>query len=384
MTASPRIAALALAAVTVLAVAAPTAGAAQTEGAPPAVPSGAETPAAGTTPSVISVERYETPIDTWSGWIVWSRRGSNGLYSLIARKPTGEAISLPVAPQVAPIDASIGPGPHGWPLIVYSQCRVAGPRPRGCDVYRLNPITGNGGRVAAASHPRRDERYPAIWGNKIAFSLSVGKSASHAGIAVADIDRTTPVPRPAIFGPRTERTNGKTVPVRRFGPRGIDLRDGRLAFSWYAEGRSDWWSLQFSGIRKNSSPRQLLAAQTTSSVVSQIGRPVVGSNNVVVPVLRTGGSKPSEIIRTSFDGRRTWTLQGGFSAAQTEQYGSALTAVARTSNSELLVVRRLASDGRWACSLPSAPGAGGCELLHYADVGPLWTPVPAGTSTKRR
>lgn len=368
MTALPRIVALA-AAVTAFVTVGPAVAA-------------AETPVADAPPTVISVERYETPIDTWADWLVWSRRGSNGLYTLIARKPGGDVISLPVAPQAAPIDASIGPGPDGAVMIVYSQCKVAGSRPKGCDVYRLNPITGNGGRVTAASHPHREERYPTIWGDKIAFSLSVGKSTSRAGIAVVDINRTSPAPRPTIFGPRTERINGKTVPLRKYGPRGIDLRDGRLAFSWHGQGRSDSWSLQLSGIRRNSSPRQLLATQTTSSVVSQIGRPVVGSNNVIVPVLRTGGSQPSEVIRTTFDGRRSWTLQGGFSAAQTEQYGSALTAVARTSNRELVVVRRLASDGRWACSLPNAPEAGGCELLYYFDASRLWTPVTA--RTKRR
>lgn len=368
MTAFPRIVALAAAVTTFLAIG-------------PAV-AAAQTPAADASPTVISVERYETPVDAWADWLVWSRRGSNGLYTLIARKPNGDVVSLPVAPQGGPIDASIGPGPDGWPLIVYSQCKVSGSQPKGCDVYRLNPVTGNGGRVTAASHPHREERHPTVWGNKIAFSLSVGKGPSRAGIAVVDLDRTSPAPRPTIFGPRTESVGGKPVPFRKYGPNGIDLRDGRLAFSWRGQGRGDSWSLQLSGVRKGSAPRQLLTTQTTSSVVSQIGRPAVASNNVVVPVLRTGGTKPSEIVRTSLDGRRRWTLQGGFSAAQTEQYGSALTAVARSNNRELVVVRRLASDGRWACSAPNAPDAGGCELLRYYDASSLWTPVAA--ETKRR
>lgn len=327
-------------------------------------------------PSVVSVERYETPIDAWADWIVWSRRGSNGRFSLIARKPGGDAISLPVAPQPAPIDASIGPGPNGSVLIVYSQCRTYGSLPKGCDVYRIDPVTGNGGRVTAASHPSREERHPTIWGDKIAFSVSVGKSPHRAGVAIANLDDATMAGRPTIFGPRTERVGGRRVPLRRYGPRGIDMREGRVTFSWQGQGRSDSWSLQASGIGRNAAaPRQLLATQSTSSVVSYVGRPAMGWNNVVVPVLRTGSESVSEIIRTSFDGRRQWTLQGGFSAAQTEQYGAALTAVARTGNRDLVVVRRLGSDGRWACTAPSSPDTGGCELLYYPDVSKSWTPV---------
>jgi hypothetical protein len=367
VTVFPRIAALAAVVVVALA-AAPTGASAQ-----------ADTNVV--QPTVLSVERYETPIDGWADRLIWSRRVPGG-FGLIALNAAGEAVTLPIAPQPTPIDASIGPGPDGRPLIVYSQCKVAGTVPRGCDVYRLDPVTGNGGRVTAASHPDREERYPTIWANKIAFSLSVGKSPSRAGVAIANLDDTTAVSRPTIFGPRTERTAGRTVPLRKYGPRGIDMRNGRVTFSWQGQGRNDSWSLQISGIGKNASPpRQLLAAQTTSSVVSQIGRPAMGEVNVIVPVLRTGGQSVSEIVRTSLDGRKRWTLQGGFSAAQTEQYGAALTAVARPSgNRQLVVVRRLASDGRWACSAPNFPGDGGCELLRYTT--PSWTPVATGT--KRR
>ncbi len=342
----------------------------------------AETTSGEPQPTVLSVEHYETPIDGWNGWLVWSRRGSDGTYTLIARKPSGEGVSLPVSPQPTPIDASIGPGPDGQPLIVYSECAKPGAQPTGCDVHRLDPITGNGGRVTAASRSDREERFPTVWGRKIAFSVSLGKSASRAGIAVTDLERTTPVGRPTVFGPRTEKTNGKKATLRKYGPRGIDLRGGRLAFSWQGEGRGDWWSLHTTGTSKSSSGRRLFATQTTSAVVSQIGRPVIGARDVVVPVLRTGGSNVSEIVRTTFSGKRRWTLRGGFSAAQTEHYGSALTAVARTDDRDLVIVRRLASDGRWACVAPTAPDAGGCELLRYADARRAWKPTTGGSSER--
>lgn len=339
----------------------------------------AQTVASDVQPSVLSVERYETPIDGWNGWLVWSRRGPDGRYHLIARNPAGEGVSLPIAPQPVPIDASIGPGPDGRPLVVYSQCAKPGPQPTGCDVHRLDPVTGNGGRVTAASRADREERFPTVWGNKIAFSLSLGKSSARAGVAVADIDSTSPVGRPTIFGPRTEKINGKTGVLRKYGPRGIDLRGGRVAFSWQGQGRGDWWSLHTTGSSKSSSPRRLISAQTTSAVVSQIGRPALGARDVVVPVLRTGGANVSEIVRTNFSGKRRWTLVGGFSAAQTEQYGSALTGVARTDDRDLVIVRRLASDGHWACVAPGSPSAGGCELLRYADARRAWKPTASLT-----
>jgi hypothetical protein len=321
-------------------------------------------------PSLLSVEQHETPVDGWNGWLVWSRRGNDGRYSLIARNPSGGGIALPIPSQKTPIDASIGPGPDRQPLIVYSQCSSPGLQPTGCDVYRINPVNGDGGRVSAASRSNREERFPVVWGSKIAFSLSVGKSAQRAGVAVADLDGTAPR-RAAIFGPRTERVDGSKLPLRGYGPRGIDLRDGRLAFSWQADGRGDQWSLQTAKLGKDRT-RMLVSTRTTSSVVSQIGRPVVGTSDVVVPVLRTGSSNTSEIVRTNFSGRKQWTLQGGFSAAQTERYGSALTAVARTDDRDLVIVRRLASDGRWACVAETSP-AGGCELLRYADATNAWT-----------
>lgn len=341
-------------------------------------------------PSVLSVERYETPVDGWNGWLVWSRRGPDGRYSLIARNPSGQGFMFPLAPQPVPIDASIGPGPDGRPLIVYSQCVKPGVQPTGCDVYSLDPVSGNNGRVTVAARANREERYPTVWGNKIAFSLSVGKGPSRTGVAIADLTSATPVTRPTVFGPRTERIAGKTIPLRKYGPRGIDLRNGRLAFSWQGQGRSDRWSLHLADTKKGST-RQLLSERTTSAVVSQIGRPALGLVDVVVPVLRTGGESTSEIVRTTFSGRQRWKLQGGFSSEQTERYGSAQTAVARTDDRDLVVVRRLASDGRWACVAPASNDPGGCELLRYADASRAWVSMrkspgtsaaPASASTR--
>ncbi len=364
VTVSPRIAVI-VAAAAAATLTAPSAAAAQ------------DVPA----PAVLSVEQYETPIDGWSGWLVWSRRGADGRYSLVARTPEGRGIALPVEPQPTPIDASIGPGPDGKPLIVYTRCAVPGVQPRGCDVHRIDPQTGNGGRVAAAAHPQREERFPTVWGSRIAFSLASSRTPGQAGVAVANLNGSPPR-RATLHGPRTERVGGRTVPLSAYGPRGIDLRDGRLAFSWQAQGKAETWSL-FATNAKGTAPRRLLHARTTSTVVSQIGRPAVGARDVVAPLQRTGSLNSSTIVRSTFTGSRQWGLRDGFSAAQTERYGSALTAVARSDDRDLVVVRRLASDGRWACVAPTTVGATpvvGCELLRYADATRAWTRLPSGSS----
>src|SRR5690606_30353998 len=168
-------------------------------------------------------------------------------------------------------------------------------------------------------------------------------------------------------------------PLRKYGPRGLDLRGGRLAFSWQAEGRVDRWTLHLHGPK--GANRQLLSERTTSTVVSQIGRPAIGRNDIVVPVLRPRGQSTSEIARTTFTGKHRWRLQGWFSSAQTERYGAAQTAVARTDDRDLVIVRRLASDGRWACVAPSSTDGGGCELLRYADAGRAWIRVKGASSS---
>lgn len=362
----PRIHALAAIATVAIAAAVPASAAAQEPVVGDPVPS----------PMVLSVEPNETPVDGWNGWLVWSRRAADGRYALIARNPEGIGITLPVEPQSTPIDAGIGPGPDGSPLVVYSRCSVPSPRsPRGCDVYKVDPQTGVGGRVPSASRPNVDERYPSVWGNTIAFSLSTSKVT--AGVAVARLDGPAPK-RPTIFGPRREPAGNRYVTATAYGPRGIDLRKGQIAFSWQSHARGERWRLV--SAKQSGKPHTLMTTVTTSKTVSAIGRPALGARDVIVPVLRTGGSGKAEVIRTTLSGSKRWTLRGGFSAAQTERYGAAITAVARTTPNDLVIVRRLASDGRWACVAAAVPNgqpaaSGGCELLRYADTGNSWLRV---------
>lgn len=314
-------------------------------------------------PSVLSVEQNDTPVDGSGGWLVWSRRDDDGRYALVARRPDGTGVRLPVTPQAAPIDASVGPGPDGEPTVVYAACSAGtAAAPTGCDVRRLDLGTGADAPVPAASSPDVDERFPAVWGTRIAFSRpSAASRPTRTGIALADLDAPTPV-APTIFGARSEKQGRRRVASRSYGPEGIDLQGTTIAASWRTAGRgAERWRLLVK--RGASAPRTVVSATTSRRSLTRLGRPVLSSRDVVAPRQRAGRSSRSELVRTTLDGRRTWTLASGFTAAQTERYGSALSAVTRTTEEQLVVVRRLASDGRWSCKHPLLPDARGCELL---------------------
>jgi len=314
-------------------------------------------------PSVLSVEQNDTPVDGWGGWLIWSRRADDGRYALIARGPDGTGVQLPVAPQDAPFDAGIGPGPDGKPVVVYTTCRDAtSVTPTGCDVRRLDVTTGTDAPVPAASSPDADERFPSVWGTKIAFARPASAARpQRTGIAIAALDSTVAV-APTVFGARTEKQGRRRVSSTEYGPRGIDLRGSTVAASWRTAGKApERWRLI---VRRGSSaPRTVISATTNRRTLSRLGTPVLSSKDVTTPRQRAGATNRSELVRTTLSGSRTWALGSGFSDAQSERYGSALSAVTRTTATEMVVVRRLASDGRLSCKHPLLPDARGCELL---------------------
>lgn len=266
---------------------------------PPAAASGAPTPPALTPPTptapgplVLSVEQNETPIDGWNGWLVWSRRDLTGRFELIARTPAGAGVTLPVPSQDVPIDASIGPGPDGGPLIVYSRCvSSVEASPVGCDIYRIDPRTGAGGVVPSASRPDLNERHPTVWGNQIAFSREVvpGRRERY-GIATVRLDGAAPK-KASLFGPRRARRGKRTVPIVAYGPSDIDLRGSTLAYTWHTTGPGDRWQLIVNQRKKNVGrvARTVLTTTTTRKTIAALGRPALSASNLVVPVLRTGG-----------------------------------------------------------------------------------------------
>lgn len=326
-------------------------------------------------PTVLSVEQNDTPVDGWGGWLVWSRRDDDGRYGLVARSPEGTGVRLGVAPQDAAIDAGIGPGPDGRPLVVYTVCRQATTVvPTGCDVRRLDVTTGEDAPVPAASSPDVDERFPSVWGTRVAFSRPASPARPlRTGIAIADLDSPVAV-APSVFGTRTEKRGRRRVTSPEYGPQGLDLRGSVVAASWRTAGAGpERWRLL---VRRGSgAPRTVVSATTNRRTLSRLGRPVLSAREVVAPRQRAGTTNRSELLRSTLSGSRMWTLGSGFSDAQSERYGSALSAVTRITEDRLVVVRRLASDGRWSCKHPLLPAARGCELLQLDAAAQPWRRV---------
>lgn len=321
--------------------------------------------------SVLSVEPNDTAIDGWGGWLVWSRRADDGTFGLVARTPEGVGVRLPVPAQAAPIDASIGPGPDGGPLVVYARCaRPASSPPTGCDVHRIDPRTGVDAPVPSASLPGVDERAPAVWGDRIAFSRSVGRiAARRSAVAITTVDAVEP-PTRLIYPPAKERIGTGKRNFRAYTPDSIDLHESTLAFVWHATGLRDRWRLV---VQRGSRPAKVvLTATSTRSTLRRLGRPVLSADDVTVPRLRTGMRSRSELYRTTLTGTRAWSLASGFTGAQTTRYGSALTAVAAPTPTSLVLVRRLASDGRWSCKNAAVAEARGCEVLQVDPAAQPW------------
>lgn len=327
-------------------------------------------------PEALSVESGDTALDGWGGWLVWSRRDAGGAFTLVARAPDGTGLALPAPAQRRPYDARIGPGPDGRPLVVYSRCAApAAQPPTGCDVWRIDPDSGETRAVAAASRPDVDERLPTVWGTRIAFARQErGSRARRVGIAIAALDG--PAPRRAVVhGPRNERRGRRPVRARSYGPVGLDLVGRRLAYTWEVRRRSGTVGSLRTALLTGStrapavrSAQGLFELPAARGSVSALGSPALGGGQstglqVLAPVIRTGGGGRSTIVRTTIGGSRAWKLESGFTAGQTERYGSALSAVAWLDDARIATVRRLASDGRYGCRSAAAPGTEGCEVL---------------------
>ncbi|WP_210493605.1 hypothetical protein [Patulibacter sp. SYSU D01012] len=326
-------------------------------------------------PTVLSVEANDTPVDAWAGWIVWSRRGADGAFSMVVRDPAGHGTLMPVPTQMAPFDASIGPNAAGdGPLIAYSRCtKPTGAFPTGCDVHTVDPRTGAGGTLPAASDPRLDERLPAVHGGRIAFSRTLRPGdARRAEVVVAD---TTAARAPArgLRGPTTERRAGRTVRLRVALPQGLDFDGRTVAVTWRTVGARDRSRLLVAPAGGRTT-REVAAVASARGTLAQLGRPALRRSDVVVPRTRTGARSRSDLLRTTLSGRRTWVLDSGFTPAQTERLGSAFTAAAWSGADDLVVLRRLANDGRWSCKHPAVQ-TGGCELLALRSDRQPWRRV---------
>jgi hypothetical protein len=113
----------------------------------------------------------ESPVAAYGGWEAWSAFDeASGRYALTLRDPQGAVKAAPLPPAATPWDVSLGPDAAGNVVAVYRSCGASG-----CDVRRLNVVTGRDQALQTVSSPRYDEATPAIWRSMAVFTRHVGR-----------------------------------------------------------------------------------------------------------------------------------------------------------------------------------------------------------------
>ena len=180
-------------------------------------------PAAAADSLVATVER-PTTVDAAGGRAVWSAWDpAAGAYRL-TEHAGGVTRTLPVAPNPVPFDVDLAPG---GAVAVYSRCG----RPpvstwalngrRGCDVHRYDFARERESRVRRVNSGA-DEYWPTITGWKIAFTRTYrsGKRVLYWR---------------SLTGSRPSRRLRGGPTFEEAVPEQLDLRDGRVAYTWTYE-----------------------------------------------------------------------------------------------------------------------------------------------------
>jgi len=102
-----------------------------------------------------------TAIRAYRGEAVWSTAPQGSKTFTLTLADASGVRALPVTQAGRPIEAGIGRGPDGKPLIVLGAC--AGSR---CGIDTLDPATGARRRVATTSKPALS---PSVWGDRLAW-----------------------------------------------------------------------------------------------------------------------------------------------------------------------------------------------------------------------
>jgi len=148
--------------------------------------------------TVIGPLAAETPVRAWAGIAVLSIREPGG-YRLATQQSTQAPRALPgIAPAAQPIDADIGPGPNGTPVIVFARCRGG----VNCRLVRTTPAGAAETPIIGSADPNGSESAPAIWGTRLAFARRYRNGSTHVyirpldGGARARTMRLPDIPRP--------------------------------------------------------------------------------------------------------------------------------------------------------------------------------------------
>jgi hypothetical protein len=204
---------------------------------------------------VLGGEALPAKVSAYRGIVAWdsSRYAADGLSRSRQIRIENGAGSVVLAVADGVQDVDVGPGPSGTPVAVYARCPfesqspVGAPHyfiyarrpvtpPGGCDLYLFDFATAKERKLDVVSTHAGSEYLPTVWGNRIAFARVYpgrrGRRGVYPYIYTARLDgrgTTTRVPG----GPRgVYDVSHSSVAFGGAGPVGLDLRAGRLAWTW--------------------------------------------------------------------------------------------------------------------------------------------------------
>lgn len=242
-----------------------------------------------------------TPVSAYAGHVVFSAWDpAVSQYRLMLSVDGLRPAPVDVAPRGVPFDADIGPGPGGGVHAIYSRCakepiveRVGNVLPawntgKGCDLFRVDLMTGSERRIPHLSSSRASEFLPTIWRYQVAFArrrdASVSPRLYRASLASERAARRLPGGR---------RGTGRTL-ITAGQPVGVDLRDGRVAHVWNRKAGRSYRSTLRSVTGGGSSRR--LASVPARVGIGELMTPIQESKSSVVSG-HTRLSNPQLLLR---------------------------------------------------------------------------------------
>jgi hypothetical protein len=112
-------------------------------------------------PPPLAETSQPTPIAAYRGAAVWSTAAQNSKTFTLTLADASGVRALPVTQAARPVEASIGRGPDGKPLIVFGTCSGSL-----CEIDSLNPATGARRVLGTTNRPAVS---PSVWGDRVAW-----------------------------------------------------------------------------------------------------------------------------------------------------------------------------------------------------------------------
>jgi hypothetical protein len=194
----------------------------------------------------------DASISAYGGYVVWSEKGTDGLWRLVVFHDGAKRPLSSVAPRAVPFDVDAGPGALDRPEATFSRCDDEAGH-RGCRLRVASLPDGGEAELPVRHRDGFDDTLPSLWGYRVAFQRG------ERGARVAQLylyDFTTRHLRRLRHGfvPAVAKATGTAT--------AMDLVRGVVAFGWASEPAS-------LGI----GPRTEVRAERTFSLLQVQARP---------------------------------------------------------------------------------------------------------------